>query len=128
LAVEDRTKVFPQRAGSSEESRDPEGPVEFGLRLEELTPEVSRRLGIERREGLLVAQVEPGSFADDVGLLRGDILTDINRQPVRSLSEYRQLVGQLKPGQDVVFIVLRRQDETRMLTVPLPGVVPQPEK
>ena len=40
------------------------------------------------------------------------------------MEEYREAVGKLKAGENVVFRVLRHQDTDRVLTVFLPGVVP----
>jgi len=45
-------------------------------------------------------------------------------KPVTSVAEYKTVIGKLKPGDNVVFKVLRRQDSDRILTVFLPGVVP----
>jgi len=72
----------------------------------------------------MVTEVEPASFADDVGLARGDLIVEINRESVVTASDYRRAVSKLKPGQDVVLKVLRRADSERTLTVFLAGVVP----
>jgi serine protease Do len=131
VTVEDRAKVFPARAGNREEDADSGGPSELGLRVEELTPEQARRMGVERNLGdlgVLVVQVEPGSFADDLGFRRGDFLAVINGQRVSNVSDFRRLVTQLRPGQEVVFKVLRRRpDRDGFLNVPLAGVVPKPQ-
>ncbi len=125
LTVEDRTKTFPDRAGRSEDTAPGEsGPVEFGLRVEDLTQERSRRLGMEGQRGVLVTQVEPASFAEDIGFFRGDLIVAINHDAVSSVSDYRRVVAGLKAGQEVVFKVLRRQDSEQILTVFLPGVIP----
>ncbi len=68
--------------------------------------------------------VDPASFGDDLGFARGDVIAEVNRQSVTSVAEYKAVVSKLKPGQNVVFKVLRRQDADRVLTVFLPGVVP----
>jgi serine protease Do len=129
--VEDRAKIFPARAGNLEEDSEPSGPSELGLRIDELTPEQARRLGIDRSAhdlGVVVTQVEAGSFADDLGFRRGDFLTEINGQRVGSASDFRRLVAQLKPGQEVLFRVLRRrQDRDGFLNIPLAGIVPKPQ-
>jgi len=52
------------------------------------------------------------------------VITEINRQTINSVADYRAAVSKLKPGDDVVFKVLRRQDGDRMLTVYLSGKVP----
>jgi serine protease Do len=106
------------------DQKDDAAPAEFGLHVESLTPERASRVGIEGQKGVLVTEVEPASFADDLGFGRGDVIAEVNRQPVSSVAEYKAVISKLKPGQNVVFKVLRRQDSNRVLTVFLPGVVP----
>ncbi len=122
--VEDRTRVFPNTAGRMGDQPGEAVPTEFGLHVEELTPERGHRVGIEGQKGVIVSEVEPASFAEDLLFSRGDVITEINRQPVNSVADYRAAVSKLKPGDDVVFKVLRRQDGDRMLTVYLSGKIP----
>ncbi|MBI1749825.1 MAG: Do family serine endopeptidase [Acidobacteria bacterium] len=126
VAVEDRTKIFPRGAARDDQPEE-DGPVEFGLRVEELTPELSRKLGMEDRRGVIVAQVEPTSFAEDLGFQPRDIVVEVNREAVTSLAEYRRAVARVKPGQSIMFKVLRRAGEDRYLTMFLSGVVPNPQ-
>ena len=49
----------------------------------------------------------PDSFAEDIGMVPGDMIMQINRQPVNNEEDYRRLTNQLKSGQDVVFLVHR---------------------
>jgi serine protease Do len=122
--VEDRTRVFPNTAGRMGDQPGEAAPSEFGLHVEELTPERGRRVGVEGHKGVLVTEVEPASFAEDLGFVRGDVITEVNRQEVTSIAEYRAAIAKLKPGNQVVFKALRRQDSDKILTVFLPGVVP----
>jgi serine protease Do len=122
--VGDRTRVFPNAAGRTGDQPGEAAPAEFGLRVEELTPERARRVGLEGLKGVLVAQVDPGSFADDLEFVHGDVIAEVNREAVNSVEDYRKAVSKLKPGENVVFKVLRRQDNDHVLTVFLPGVVP----
>jgi S1-C subfamily serine protease len=122
--VEDRTKVFPTQAGRLNSDQGESAPAEFGLRVENLTPERASRVGMEGQRGVLVTEVEPASFADDLGFGRGDVIAEINREAVNSVDDYKRAVAKLKPGANVVFKVLRRGDGDRTMTVFLPGVVP----
>ena len=122
--VEDRTRVFPNAAGRMGDQPGEAVPSEFGLHVEDLTPERGHRVGIEGQKGVIVSEVEPASFAEDLLFARGDVITEINRQTINSVTDYRAAVSKLKPGDDVVFKVLRRQDGDRMLTVYLSGKVP----
>jgi serine protease Do len=122
--VEDRSRVFPNAAGSPGEQPGEAAPAEFGLRVESLTPDRAQRVGIEGQKGVVVTDVDPASFADDLGFTRGDVIVEINRESVASMEDYRAAVSKLKPGQNVVFKVLRRVDSDRVNTVFLPGIVP----
>jgi serine protease Do len=122
VTVEDRSKVFSEEEGNREEKPDEETPTQMGLRVEDLTPEQARRVGLEGRDGALVTLVEPATFAEDVQFLRGDLIVEVNGAPVRSATEFRTAVGKLKKGQNVVFKVLRRDRQAqRTLTVFLSG-------
>src|SRR5213082_290362 len=122
--VEDRTRVFPNTAGRMSDQPGEAVPTEFGLHVEELTPERGHRVGIEGQKGVIVSEVEPASFAEDLLFTRGDVITLINGEAVNSVSDYRKAVSKLKHGEDVVFKVLRRQDRDRILTLYLSGKVP----
>src|SRR5207245_1858125 len=88
--VEDRTRVFPDRAGRTGEQPGEAAPAEFGLRVEDLTSERARRVGMDGEKGVLVTGVEPASFADDLGFAQGDVITEVNHTAVNSVSEYHQ--------------------------------------
>src|SRR6266446_3136156 len=122
--VEDRTHVFPTQAGRLSNQQGESGPAEFGLRVDSLTPERAARVGMEGQRGVVVTDVDPASFADDLGFTRGDVITEINREPINSVDDYKRAVAKLKQGGNVVFKVLRRGDGDRTMTVFLPGVVP----
>jgi S1-C subfamily serine protease len=52
-----------------------------------------------------VQEVKPGSFGEDINLQRGDIILEINKQPVNSEEDFRKIQSQLKSGQDVAMLV-----------------------
>ena len=124
VVVGDRQKLFPETAASNSDSPEDSGPAEFGLRLEDLTPEFARKLGMDKQTGVLVSEVEPASFAEDVGFVRGDVITEVNRVAVGNLIEYKKEISKLKPGNDVLFKVARHAESGRVLTVFLAGSVP----
>ena len=127
--VEDRTRVFPVTAGRNNSSQDDSSPMEFGLRVENLTPERAQKVGIEGQKGVLVTEVEPTSFAEDIQFTPGDVIAEVNSQTVASVEDYHKAVSKLKAGENVVFKVLRRGGNSdRVLTVFLAGVVPSDSK
>lgn len=108
--VEDFSKIYAERyVDSLTPERAQEASVELGLTLEEVSPAMARRSGLEEEDvGLLVAEVEPGSFADEIRMLRGDLILEVNRKRVLTLREFRAVQRKLGPGSDVVFWVMRR--------------------
>ena len=126
LTVADRSKIFPRPTEDADEKPDqPEEPAKFGLRVEELTPDLAHKIGMSKLSGVVVTEVEPASFAEDVDFARGDVILEINHAPITSMADYRREIGQLKPSQDVLFKVARRTDvPDQYLTLLLAGIVP----
>jgi serine protease Do len=129
VAVEDRAKIFPEVAGATGGVLPEQGGEEaaFGLRVGEVTPELASQLGMRERYGVVVLGVEPGSFADDIGLLRGDIIVELNQQAVNSQADFRRIQRTLRPGSDAMFRVERRTSEGRLTTLFLAGTLPANE-
>ena len=117
--VGDRNKVFAKLFGGKnpEEKSDsaPEGAqqMRFGMTVQPLRPAESDRLGYKGKGSVMIASVEPGSFAEDIGLTKGDIIVEMNRQPVNSPEEIKKLQGALKPGDSVAFHVMRQAGSAR---------------
>jgi len=70
--------------------------------------EIASQLHLTSPQGVLVNDVKPGSFAEDVGLQRYDVILSINQRTVSSVDDFNRLQSQLKSGQDVLFLVARR--------------------
>ena len=72
----------------------------FGLTVKPLTKELAAEYDLELKSGVLVSGVERDSVAAQRGLRIGDIITDVNRNPVSSLREFRDAVksGDAKKG------------------------------
>jgi serine protease Do len=124
VVVADRAKLFPQVGEAGDQNLGGGEPAKFGLSVEDLTPELARKLGVDHKTGAIVTDVEPASFAEDIEFQRGDVVLELNHVPITSAADYRREVGKLKAGQDVLFKVSRRDSNDRSLVVFLAGVVP----
>jgi S1-C subfamily serine protease len=65
------------------------------------------RLNLTASEGLLVAHVEPGSPADQAGILLGDVLLKMGEQPVADTESVQHILRAHKPGDPVAISVVR---------------------
>jgi len=126
VTVADRSKLFASRLGDEEQSDAEETPKEskLGATVRAVTPELADRLDIPAGKGVAVQEVKPGSFADDIGLNRGDIVLEINKVPVNSPDDFTKVEGGLKSGQDVVFLVRPRGAGRQDGTIFLAGTLP----
>jgi len=59
------------------------------------------------RDGVLVTGVVERTPAETSGLLQADVITAVDRQEVRSVRQFRQIVGQALPGQRLQFDIIR---------------------
>ncbi len=79
-----------QGVSASEGSRTGQG--QWGLQLQNLTPEMARAHGLPDGQGVRVAAVRPGSPAAEAGLRSGDILLQVNRRAVGSVDEVKTAI------------------------------------
>jgi len=126
VTVADRAKLFAARLGEDEENGEEETPKEskLGLTVGAVTSEMADRLEIPAGKGVIVKDIKPSSFADDVGLTRGDVILEINKQPVNSEEDFTRIASSLKSGQDVVFLVRQRGAGRQDGTIFLAGTLP----
>jgi serine protease Do len=110
VVVADLAQIFPEQYGNGSEDSAKSEPttVKFGMQIQNLTEQQADRLGIKQKSGVQVMSVEPGSFSDDIGLLPGDVIVSVNRQPVNSTEDIAKFSSTLKPGDAVQFRVLSK--------------------
>src|SRR5258705_495154 len=123
LTVADRTKIFPDRTANGGNNENGPTPVEFGLRVEDLGTDRARRAGFEDMKGVLVTEVDPASFAEDIGFVRGDGITEVNHSNVSSVADYRHTVSGMKPGENVLVKIRRRTGGSQVHTVYPAGAI-----
>ncbi len=81
---------------------------QLGLAVQPLTPDIAESLGLDDdTKGVVVSGVEPGSVAEEAGLLRGDVITEVNREPVRDMAAYRKAISGISKGKSALFLVRR---------------------
>ncbi len=86
---------------------DDETEQNLGLVVQEITPQIKSKFGIEYSNGVVITDVRGDSMASEAGLLRGDVLVEINKKQIANLDDYRKNVASLKIGQNLLFLVRR---------------------
>jgi serine protease Do len=80
-----------------------------GVAVQELDRETARELGLKgNAQGVVVTSVEPDSGAERAGLQPGDVISEINRRPVKSVKDFERASSQLKKGDQALILINRR--------------------
>jgi serine protease Do len=126
VTIADRAKLFAARLNEDDSGNDESAPKQnkFGVTVRKLTPEMADRLDIPAGKGVIVQDVKGGSFAEDVGVGRGDVILEVNKQPVNSEEDFARIEANLKSGQDVVFLVRPRGSTRQDGTIFMAGTLP----
>ena len=98
----DTTKIAKAETG--------EGDYAFaGVAVQDLDRDTAKELGIKgKANGVVVTSVEPDSGAEKAGLMPGDVIQEINRQPVKSVKDFEKVSSGVKKGENVLILINRR--------------------
>ncbi len=100
-----RPQPQPQRPGQPNDQEAAGGPL-ASIHVEELTPETAQQLDLPANvQGVVVNGVDPDSGVAE--LRKGDVIEEVNQQPVTSVADYNKIVGSLDPSKPQVLSVCR---------------------
>ncbi|GGA57102.1 serine protease [Edaphobacter acidisoli] len=109
VVIQDRNKTYAELTGDQDDNT-PETPQPpdagkslLGITVASIPSGVTAKTG--QKNGVIITSVRPGSFADEIGLPKGFIITEINKKAVTDQASYRAIVSSLKSKDDVVFVV-----------------------
>jgi len=107
VGIADRAKLFADNGNQNDENSTPSGSdaseSKLGIQVDNVPAQISSKLDIHG--GVIVTGVRPGSFADDIGILSGTVILEINKKPISDKADFNSIVNGLKSGQDVAFKV-----------------------
>jgi serine protease Do len=76
-----------------------------GVQVQALTSDIAQQLNLPSdTHGVVVTDVDQSSAAAEAGLQRGDVIQEVNRQPVESVDQYNRAVKAAN-GQEVLLLV-----------------------
>lgn len=105
----ERAEEGPPESGGSENPK-------LGLAVQPLTPAIARQLGISAdTQGLVVVDVEPFGPAAEAGIQRGDVIEQVNQQPVRSVADLVAAVE--RSGTNPLLLLVNHRGTTIFVTV-----------
>jgi serine protease Do len=107
VLIGDRSQLESDASNAGREDAAPAevdaGEGKLGITVSAIPSAVAAKLGV--KGGVIINSVRPGSFADEIDLPKGAVITEINKHPVTDEASYRAIVSALKSGEDVAFAV-----------------------
>ncbi len=102
-----RDRPQPQAPGQSNDKEATSSPLP-SIHVGDLTPEIARQLDLPNNvQGVVVTSVDPNSGVAE--LQKGDVIEEINQEPVASVSDYNKIAASLDPSQPQVLSVCRHR-------------------
>ncbi len=88
----------------------------LGIQVADLTPQVAEQLGIKAEHGVVITDVRAGSPADHAGLTNGMVITEANRQALKTVAEFRKAM-EAKPLAKGVLLLVRSAEGSRFVVI-----------
>ena len=94
------------KTNGSESANASHAKPRWGLGLSDLTPELRQQLQAnDAVKGAVIEQVTPGSPADNAGLQRGEVITEVDRKPVQSAADVQKALSSVPKGSDAMVLI-----------------------
>jgi serine protease DegQ len=79
----------------------------LGIALQDLTPALADAMALDLRGGAVISEVVPGSAAARAGIQPGDVVVEVNGQPILDAGDLRNLVGVMPIGTELDIVLYR---------------------
>ena len=79
----------------------------LGVTVQNVTPDLAKGIGLKNESGVLVVRVEPGSPAAEAGIQEGDVISQVNRKPIKDVEDFSKKIENAK-GQESVLLLIQR--------------------
>ncbi len=86
----------------------------LGIMVQDVTPGIAKAMGLKDMKGVLIGDVSPSGPAQKSGIKRGDIILDVNGNPVADSRELRNSISMMKADATVKLRILRDGNESDM--------------
>lgn len=96
----------------------------LGLVVQDITPSAARDMQIQMDAGAMVSQVNPESAAAKAGIENGDVVVEVDGEPITTGSQFRNAVGLKQPGDKIKLKILRHGNQRSVMALLEP---PAPE-
>ncbi len=115
--------VIAERKDQSDQASESGVAEKFGLKVQEMTPEIAIYFGLAGKTGVIITDIKVEGPADEAGLKPKDIILKINNIEISGLKEYQDalaagdkddtLLMLIRRGKDNFFVTLKKEKEMK---------------
>ena len=110
-------------AAQNENGTAPANAGKLGVAVDDLSSDVRQQLKLPSDvKGAAIAQVRPGSPADDAGLQPGDVVAEVNRKPITSAEQFASVIHANPAGKDILLLVWSKGNSSYRVVHPANGI------
>jgi serine protease Do len=117
LVVQEAPRERTKRSQAASAAASTAHPLS-GVVFDDVTPPLARQMDLPVTSGVVVTDIEEGSLAEASGLQPGDVVLELNRQPVSNFMTFQRLADPLKPT-DLALLLVNRQGNA--MYIPIQG-------
>jgi serine protease Do len=99
--------IVAERKGQPEVASTKETLENFGMTVQDITPEIAQYLGIASKNGVIVIDVKDGSPADEKGIQPQDIILQVNKVKISSVKDYMKEISKKSAKNSILFLIKR---------------------
>ena len=86
----------------------------LGIEISDITPDIAKQFNLSDSDGVIVVDVAAESKGAEAGIAKGDIIIEINHQPVKDIFDYNKIVEAVKDG-DALQLYIKRLNKGFMV-------------
>jgi len=89
----------------------PEETDHWGIKVQDISPDMAAHLGLPSNAGVVIAEVEPGSPADEENLQPGDVIIEVEHNQIKGLADFRKYIESYKKQKTLLLTVRMKANE-----------------
>jgi Do/DeqQ family serine protease len=111
IELKDDNEAAASEGGGEKQS----GGGQLGISVEPVTADMASRLKLKKTQGVVISDIEPNSPAAEAGLQPGDVILEVNHQPVKSGADIR--AGVKASGSRPTLLLMNREGVNHFIAV-----------
>ena len=89
----------------------PEETDRWGIKVQDISPDMAAHLGLPSNAGVVIAEVDPGSPAEEENLQPGDVIIEVEHNSIKGLADFRKYIESYKKQKTLLLTVRMKAND-----------------